>query len=132
MPIAITTQSKSPFVLEADRDLPEAQRTEFDLAPPTITQRAELAKLFISAQDNPVEQLQVAIQTCMACVRGWRRFQRADGTAVEFVSTRRNVLGVIGDYVTEDALSALDMTHAKELAVEAWSRARLGSDDEGK
>lgn len=132
MPIGITTRSVTPFVLAADRGLELGKQTEFDIGPPTITQRTELAKMFAAAGRDPVEQLPVALQSCVACVRGWRKFHRVDGTAIEFETSRREVLGVVGDYVTEAALSHLQLEHLQELAIEAWARARLSEDDSGK
>lgn len=133
MPIGITTQSTSPYVLLDDREAPEADRTEFDIAPPTITQRGEIARAAAALTGGgPAEQLPIAVLICQACLRGWRKFRRDDGTEIAFATSRRAVLGVVGEYVTEEALSHLGVHHVLELGFEAFARAKLGADDAGK
>lgn len=137
MAIGINPKKPARYVLKADRGLPEAQQTVFLLRPLSFDQRTSLAscELFRQEGDAPKDAVRSA-REIMDILRfglaGWERFCDEAGDLIAYESSRSLALGIEGDYVTTETLSALDPEDAMEVALAVLAHSRLTGDDRKK
>ncbi len=124
MPIALDPKSTYPYVLKAERDLPEAQQTVFHLRGLTVSEEASVSDSMILAHSGS-DELAFRAGTHQLTVlrfglRGWERFCNAEGDEVPFESTKGHPR-----HVTDECLDRLHPKDRAELAAAILERGEI-------
>ncbi|MBL8752271.1 MAG: hypothetical protein JNK15_03135 [Planctomycetes bacterium] len=114
MVIARSTRETFRFQLEAERNLPEGERTTFLLA--HLPTRIMIELLDLASRGESGKWIMVALKVGLV---GWENFNDADGRPEPFVFDRRpcKLHGIdIEKPVSDDSLNALPAAVAAQIA----------------
>ena len=135
MPIALDPKEPFDYVLVAERDLPEEDRTVFHLRGLTIEEETNLNNGMLSSQMGGDEVNwntgDYQLSTLKRGVLGWENFMDKRGEPVPFrtmdpgKATSRKMAGV-----TNECLNTISSTDRTELANAITSRGKV-TEDEG-
>ena len=137
MVIARSTKETFEYVCVSDRELPESEQTVFTLRHLPATVGMSLDNLHEGDQKGHVT-LKVGDQkivALMAGLAGWRNFNKADGSVVEFRrrSGERSILGItVTDPAERGMIDHLPIEVADELAAVIRGENTVTEDDAKK
>jgi hypothetical protein len=128
MPIALDPKSTFPYVLQCDRDLPEDEQTVFELRGLTVAEEAAVSDSMILAHGG-TDELSFRAGTHQLTIlrhglRGWQRFNGANGEPVEFELTKGHPRNV-----TDGCLDRLDPKHRQELSNAIMERGNITAEE---
>lgn len=128
MPIALDPKSTFPFVLKEDRELPEEQRTVFQLRGLTVSEEAQVSDSMLMAHSGSDEVAFRAGTHQLTVLRyglkGWENFLDAEGQPVEFETTKGHPR-----VVTDELLDRLLPKHRQELVQAVLDRGEIKADE---
>lgn len=128
MPIALDPKSTFTFILAEDRELPEDQRTIFELRGLTVSEEAQVSDSMLMAHSGTDEVAFRAgthqLTVLRYGLRGWENFLDAAGQAVAYETTKGHP-----KVVTDGCLDRLLPKHRQELVQAILDRGEINSDE---
>lgn len=128
MPIALDPKSTFPYILKSDRDLPEGERTVFDLRGLTVAEEASVSDSMILAHSGS-DELAFRAGTHQLTVlrfglRGWARFLDSSGAEVAFEQNKAHPR-----HISDTCLDRLSPKDRQELMSAIMERGEIGAEE---